>query len=372
MINGFFYKFEPKQGKINYGASKIKISLMWKKILGGLALLLLVLIIWQFELLMYGWGQAKGQLKIIWEARPIEEILQDPNVADSLKQKIELTQEIREFAIDSLGVNDSDSYKTVFDQKGKAVLWVVTACEPFSMEDKKWKFPVLGTFSYKGYFDYDKALKEQAQLDAEGYDTGIRTVSAWSTLGILDDPIMSQLLFNTEGELANTIIHELTHATLFVKDDLKFNENLASFVGDKGAEAFLQYKYGNNATEYQQYLNQQYDRKLFAERMLKGVSQLDSLYKTFGEEMSTEEKLDQKEKAIRAILNDASQLEFKSERYQRITKKLAEQEPLPNNTFFNRYVRYQSTVSSLEKEYNEQFHGNIRAFLVYLKKQYGA
>jgi predicted aminopeptidase len=46
-----------------------------------------------------------------------------------LKQKLVLIQEIRRFAIDSLGINDSKNYTTVYDQQGKPVLWVVTACE---------------------------------------------------------------------------------------------------------------------------------------------------------------------------------------------------------------------------------------------------
>lgn len=345
---------------------------MWKKIMGGVAISLLILLVWQYELVAYGLAQAKGQLNIIWNARPIEEVLEDPSVADSLKQKILLTQEIREFAISSLGVNDSDSYKTVFDQKGKPVLWVVTACEPFSMEDKKWEFPLLGSFSYKGFFDYHKALDEKARWEAEGYDTGIRTVSAWSTLGILDDPIMSGLLFRSEGELANTIVHELTHATLFVKDDLRFNENLASFVGDKGAEAFLINKYGENSTAYYKYINYQHDRKLFANHMLEGVHRLDSLYHDFSPDMSLEDKQVLKEKEIRSILTDAIALNFKSKRYQSLVAKLPEQKELPNNTFFNRYVRYQSAVSSLEEEYEAQFQGDLKAFLAHLKEKYGA
>lgn len=345
---------------------------MWKKIFGVVAFLLLIMLVWQYELVVYGLGQAEGQLKIIWNARPIEEVLNDPAVADSLKQKILLTQDIREFAIESLGVNDSDSYKSVFDQKGKPVLWVVTACEPFSMEDKKWKFPILGSFSYKGFFDYNKALKEKAKWEAEGYDTGIRTVSAWSTLGILDDPIMSGLLFRSEGELANTIVHELTHATLFVKNDLKFNENLASFVGNKGAELFLKSKYGDKSEPFLQYVNYQYDRKLFAEHMLEGVHRLDSLYRSFSPNMRLEDKQVLKEREIRSILTDARALDFRSERYRMLVSKLSGQDELPNNTFFNRYVRYQATVSSLEEEFKEQFEGDIKVFLEYLKKKYGA
>lgn len=344
---------------------------MIKKILAGLGGVLLLLLVWQYELVAYGIGQARGQLNVIWNARPVEEVLQDPEVSDSLKQKIRLAQEVRDFAIDSLGVNDSDSYRTLYDQRGKPVLWVVTACESYSMNDKKWAFPVLGEFSYKGFFDYEKALKEKALLDEMGYDTGIRTVSAWSTLGILDDPLMSGLLFRSEGELANTIVHELTHATLFVRDDLRFNENLASFVGNRGAEAFLKYKYGNDAAEYVYYVNYLHDRRMFAEHMLAGVDRLDKLYQSFPEDMAVEEKDSLKQQEIRAILQEARQLDFKNQRYQAFLDGLLEAENLPNNTFFKSYVRYQADLTSLEQEFEDGYAGDIRGYLVYLKQKYG-
>ena len=344
---------------------------MVRKILIGTGIILVLLFIWQYELVAYGIGQAQGQLKIIWSARPVKEVLRDPGVADSLKQKIYLAQEVRDFAIDSLGVNDSDSYHTLYDQQGKPVLWVVTACEPFAMEDKKWSFPILGSFSYKGFFDYEKALKEKDKLADEGYDTGIRTVSAWSTLGILDDPLMSGLLFRSEGELANTIVHELTHATLFVRNDLKFNENLATFVGNRGAEAFLRHKYGEDSREYTYYINHQHDRRLFAGHMLRGVSRLDSLYTTFTEDMPLARKQKLKDQQIRKILEEAQALAFKNQKYRLYLDRLLKKNSLPNNTFFRSYVRYQSELATLEREFEENYKGDIRAYLVYLKGKYG-
>ena len=341
-----------------------------KKAVFGILIIILTLIVWQRELIAYGIGQARGQLHILLNAQPITKVLNNPSVPDSLKQKIRLVQEIRTFAIDSLGVSDSDSYRSVYDQHGKPVLWVITACESFSLEDKQWNFPIIGSFSYKGFFDHSKALAEKKKWQEQGYDTGIRTVNAWSTLGIFDDPILSSLLFRSEGSLANTIIHELTHGTVFVKDSLKFNENLASFVGNKGAEYFLAHKYGKGSPEYQEYTAALHDRQLYSEHMLRGMRQLDSLYRTFTDDTDVATKSRKKKAQIRQILLQADTLSFNAGKYSALIKKLQTQEELPNNTFFKSFARYQASLDIFEKAYTQQFDSNLKNYLAYLKKTY--
>lgn len=343
---------------------------MLRKILIITGVILGMWAVWHYELIIYGISQAKGQLKIVIESRNIKEVLQDPLVPDSLKQKINLVQEIRAFAIDSLGLNNSDSYRTLYDQKGKPVLWVVTACEPFSLKDKTWHFPVLGTFSYKGFFDYPKAITEKEELASKGYDTGIRTVSAWSTLGFLNDPIMSDLLFRDVGNVANTVIHELTHGTIFVKNNLKFNENLASFIGDEGAIRFLACKYGKDSPEYTYYKTYMADRKRYVDHILRGMQRLDSLYSTFTADMSKDTKTSRKHNVIRDIILDTDTIYFENQHYLEAAKKLQHKDTLPNNTFFKSYVRYQSEVEEFEKIYEKQFNSNLKAFLNYLKQEY--
>ena len=342
-----------------------------KKIAIGSSVVLLLVLLWQRELIGYGIAQARGQLAIVWNARPIEEVMNDPAVADSLKQKIELVQRVRKFAIDSLGVSDSDSYRTLYDQQGKPVLWVVTACEPFSLVDKKWSFPIVGTFSYKGFFDHERAVALQRTLSRQGYDTGIRTVSAWSTLGFLDDPILSGLLFRTEGQVANTIIHELTHATVFIKDDLKFNENVASFVGDQGAKAFLRHEYGETSLPYREYNDYRADRKKYTEHMLRGTLQLDSLYQALTPAIDSATKAQQKQLLIEQILRNADTLSLRSARYQKLLDRLQRPNALPNNTFFKAFVRYQGQSDSLEHVFEKHFGGDIKEYVAHLKVAYG-
>lgn len=339
---------------------------MFKKVLAGFAVLAFAGLSWQFESVVYGFSQLKGQLQIIWNARPVEEYLNNETVADSLKEKLLLVQEIRTYAIDSLGVNDSENYTTLYDQKGKPVLWAVTGSKPFAMEPKEWKFPFLGAFSYKGFFNYNKALAEQEQLKNQGYDTSVRPVGGWSTLGWFKDPILSNMLYRSEGELANLIIHELTHATLYVKNNVDFNENLASFIGGKGAEEFLKDKYGEQSVEYRNYLHSKKDRESFSAHILRGAAQLDSLYGTFDSQMSKETKTQAKQSYIRQIVDKSDTLNlFQPQNYKWFTENNDY-----NNAFFMSYIRYRSKQDNFEQEFAGKFNGNLKAYLQHLKKTY--
>lgn len=343
---------------------------MLKKILLIGFALLSILILWNYNLVSYGLAQAKGQLTILWNARAITEVLNDPQVADSIKNHIQLVQEIKQFAINKIGVKPTDNYTTYYDQQGKPILWVVTACQPYEMKNKEWSFPLIGSFSYKGFFDRERADREREKLNKEGYDTGIRTTNAWSTLGYFKDPILSGFLSKSEGEIANTIIHELTHGTVFVKDSLQFNENIATFFGNKGAEHFLIQKYGADALAYQMYLDRMHDQEIYTQHMLRGARQLDSLYQTF-EGLNPAEKQQEKEDLIRYIIRSADTLSLSEKpRYTRLFQRYLKPDSLPNNTFFMSYMRYRGQLDTLEEECKQKFDGDIKSYLQYLKEKY--
>ena len=254
---------------------------MFKKIFLGLLGILFILGLYYRELVSYGYMQAKGQLQILFNTQPVAEVLKNPSFPDSLKQRLRLIGEIKQFAVDSLGLDSSGSYTEFYDQHGKPILWVLTASEKYRLVPREWDFPVIGTFAYKGFFDTTRADKERQLLISEGFDTQLNEVSAWSTLGFFKDPILSSMLYRGEGSLANLIIHEMTHGTLFVKNNLELNENLASFVGDYGAIRFLTAKYGAKSPELEKYEFRKRYNDAISQHIVRGAKQLDSLYKTF-------------------------------------------------------------------------------------------
>ena len=337
-----------------------------KKIGVGVFLLIIVFLLINIDLVIYGISQGKGQIEIVRNARPNAEVLQNPEFPDSLKVNLRLVDDIKTFAFDSLGINFSKNYSKVYDQKGKELMFVVTACDPFKLEPKEWKFPLIGTFSYKGFFDVEKAKILEKELSEEGFDTNIRTAGGWSTLGWFEDPILSNMLNDSEAEFAELLIHELTHGTLFVKDSVRFNENLATFIGIKGAERYLIGKYGEQNELLISYQNLWQDRNALSEHILKGAQYLDSIYNTFDSALTKTEKLKIKQESIDNIINSIDTLDLvDKQRYMEYYTKFK-----PNNTFFMSYLRYRGDIALLENELYAKYNGNIKGMLEDYKSKY--
>ncbi len=338
---------------------------MVKKIALILFILLIIIIAWNYKLIRYGIEQGRGQLSIVWNARDVADVMSDPAVPDSVKTKLAYIAVVRQYAIDSLGLKDSDNYTTLYDQKGQPVLWVVTGTKPFAFEPYQWDFPVVGTVPYKGFFRKELATEEMKAVAGKGYDTGVRTVGGWSTLGWFRDPILSEMLSRSDGDLANLIIHELVHSTIFVKDSVTFNENLASFIADKGAVLFLKSHFGDSSAQVQNYYRELADEKKYADHILLGADKLDSLYTNFSN-LDSATLADRKNDLIHKVVESVDTLNL-SFAYD-IRSRLEAQ--FPNNTYFMSFIRYRERQQDLDSLFNEKYNGNLRYMISELVQQY--
>ncbi len=199
--------------------------------------------------------------------------------------------EVRIFAITQLGLYDSKSYTTFVQLDRPYVSYNLSAAPADALTPYVWRFPLLGSMPYKGFFDKEYALREQRALDEQGYDTYLRGVRAYSTLGYFDDPILSSMLAYDDVFLINTIIHEMLHQTVWIKGSVSFNESLANFVGEHGTLAYLQQRYGVDAPEYQHYRALRADALVFEEYMQALIARLEALYRA---SLNREDKLRRK------------------------------------------------------------------------------
>jgi predicted aminopeptidase len=220
---------------------------------------------------------ARGQGKILLHRVPIEEILIRPQLNSDHRRQFELIQSIRTFS-SSLGLQSNDSYTTFFDTQGQPISWNISASPPDHFKPFIWDFPIAGSVPYKGFFSREQATKERDALISAGYDAIARPVSAYSTLGFFSDPVLSGMLSYSPGQLADLILHELTHATAYSSGHTDYNESLATFIGQQGSLVFLTDHFGQNTPHLQQAKERREDISLFREFMATTVASLDSLY----------------------------------------------------------------------------------------------
>lgn len=182
-----------------------------------------------------GWEEAR----ILAGRRPIQSALDDPNVSEDLRGKLGLVREVRVFAERRLGLDAGSSYRSFTELSRDTLVMVVSAAPELVLRWKTWWFPIVGHLPYKGYFDFDAAQREAAELEKQGYDTYVRPSAAFSTLGWFPDPVLSPSLRGDSVSIAETVIHEITHTTWFPTGQARFNESFANFVGGVGAIEFF-------------------------------------------------------------------------------------------------------------------------------------
>ncbi len=342
---------------------------MWKKI--GLFILgfLTVWLIWNHALIRYGWMLAQGFGRIVLHTRPVETVLADPAVPDSVKVRIRLIQEIKQFSVDSLGLKPSENYTTYYDLEGRPLMWLLTGSDRYRLAPVENKVPILGAFPYKGFYDRTAMLEADTLLRQQGYDTRIGTAAGYSTLGFFRDPILSTMIDYEVGWLAELIVHELTHGTLFVRDKIEFNENLADFVGEYGAKRFLAQKYGITSLQYRNYVATKAYRQQYDDHILRGTAQLNRLYESFRPTTPDAVKERQKWAMISRIVQTADTLT--DVRANRSSKKTALIKlNLPNNAYFVGYLTYRKQQNRFRAEFDSRFGSDFGQYLTYLKKTY--
>ena len=186
-----------------------------------------------------------GHLALVRAARPVSEWLNDADTSAALKERLRLSQRIRDFATEALKEPDNASYRRYADLKRGAAVWNVVAAPELSLRLQTWCFAVVGCVGYRGYYTQADALAFADTLRAQGLEVSVYGVPAYSTLGLLPgdglkDPLLNTFIDYPEGELARLIFHELAHQIAFAKGDTAFNESFATAVERIGGARWLQ------------------------------------------------------------------------------------------------------------------------------------
>src|SRR5205823_1600957 len=167
--------------------------------------------------------------------RPIAELVRDSTIAPAVRQKLAVVLAARGFASDSIRLRARESFTTYSQLEHDTLVLVLSGAYRDRLQAYTWWFPIVGRVPYKGFFDFSAAKTAARQLDRGGFDVYLRPSPAFSTLGWFNDPLVSTSLRADSLDLANTVIHELTHNTFYAPGQAVFNESFASFVGARGS-----------------------------------------------------------------------------------------------------------------------------------------
>jgi predicted aminopeptidase len=223
------------------------------------------------------YGQAaKGQYELLAHGQPIQKLLADPQTPGPLRERLRLLLDLRVFAAQQLKLPVDGHYQRYVDVHRPFVVWNVEAAPEFSLQPKTWWYPLLGSLEYRGYFSEGGADKYGTWLERKGCDVYVGGVQAYSTLGWFKDPVLNTFIFEPEGDLAETIFHELGHQRLFASGDTDFNEAFATTVGQEGARRWLRAR--GAAGEYEAYEAELRRTAQFARLIMDTRAQLATLY----------------------------------------------------------------------------------------------
>jgi predicted aminopeptidase len=301
-----------------------------------------------------GWHQSY----ITFHSVPVQEVLEDEQVGDEAKEKICFIQEVKCYGEEKLGLRRTKSYTKFFEIKGP-ILYVVTAGEKDRLQLHSWNFPIVGRVTYKSFFTKEDALKEKRSLKRKDLDTFIQPAGAYSTLGWLKDPIFSSMLKWNEPFIANLILHEMAHATIYFKGETEFNEQMATFIGNQGSINFLAERYGPGSKEVAEAIRNQEDDLLFARWIDEVCKRLSNFY---AKEISRDEKLKEREKIFQSIKEEFKEImgQLKTDCYKDFERMEL------NNAVLLAYRRYIHRLERFEALY-ERLGRDLRKVVEFFK-----
>jgi predicted aminopeptidase len=223
---------------------------------------------------------AHGQLELLGKARPIDQVVRDPDTPVRTAMLLAEIPAIKQYGR-SYGLTIKGNYSSYAALGRPAAVWFVGAADPVAFKPLRWCFPIVGCFAGLGWFDEDDGVAHKLELDRQGYDTIIRPASAYSTGGWFPDPVLSTMLGGGDDALpglANVILHESVHATVLVPDEPFFNESFASYVADALTDHWISVRFGPGSPEDLAWTLGQAVRLPRTARLLDAYEQLKKLY----------------------------------------------------------------------------------------------
>lgn len=306
--------------------------------------------------------QALGQFHLLRIRRHVDDVLTDPATPQPVRERLQLALEARQFGIDELGLRGGAEFKRFVDTGGP-VAYNLTAAPQSAWRILRWRFPLVGTVPYLGFFDRRDAMHQAKQLEARGYDVYVRPVGAYSTLGYLISPIYASMLDHPgpEGEVqtVEVILHEMAHSTAYLRSASELNESYATLVGIEGAARFFRQRGSASQSEMVHRLAQAEEQRhvAFSAWLEPALKEAAAYYRDAQQKGLSQQEIIQGRSELFARLQASYRAAFPTgPRYRRLADG-----PLNNAVLLSFGVYHRS--SDFQQRLLASVHGDVRAFV---------
>lgn len=308
----------------------------------------------------YLWDQGWGQMGLLYDGRDNEKVLKDPKTPPEVRRKIELIEKYKKHFYEYWGMKPTGIYSETTLLKGDAVTYLVIASPFNEIKPKEHCFPFMGCFPYLGFFSQEKANDFAKGLQQEQWETYVRPVYAYSTLGYFEDKILSSFFHYDDYDLSELIFHELFHTLFFIKDEVDLNEALASYFGRKMALDY--FKYGSEEIEAKEAKERR--QGLITRHFVTLIRELNEKLKE-----SRPNQLEEAQKLREKFLNETLRPQMKA-----YCAKVGSKTCFPvardwNNASLAAFMTYEDRGDSI-KELHHKHSGDLKSFFEFIKSSY--
>lgn len=300
-------------------------------------------------------------VRLLLSARPVSRLLLEEKLTPRDRAFFDLVAAIREFAFNEAGLVRNDNYTKYIETEKEYLLDVVSAAPPDGFTPYLWRYPFLGGMPYRGFFERSDARACARELRQRGYDVLVRGVAAFSSLDIVADPLYSFMKKDSPFRLASLILHEQTHATVYLRGNSGFSEEIATFVGFTGGLRFIAARYGPSSSEYRDAVAQLRDAATLRGKVLDLAVKLRELY---AGSLQREEKLAAKASLIAAFRKRFDRdyaRDFRTGAYRDFTRQEI------NNALIGKFLLYMGDLDLYERLYRAR-GSDLRATITLLRE----
>ena len=147
---------------------------------------------------------------------------------------------------------------------------------------------------------------------------------AFSTLGWFDDPLLSTMLKYDDIAIVNTVIHEITHNTMWIPGHATFNETLANVIGALGAIQYFETNEGLDNSRTRAARDRWSDEQDYAAFIGALAKELKDFYSACEEKCPEEDILRKREAIFESYRQKWSneKIQLKTVRYKQLKLKL--------------------------------------------------